>query len=231
MFNAPAGGRTVFPLCGSPPTSPDRVERHRGFQAGLESMFGGAERGFHRHVDFDVHSAHPFNSLLEEACRGHYGFSMAPRKGTKPPPPFSPTPSPFQWPCKSGHIPPRLHTGAALLFDSMLPSGEYNPWTWHAGCNVVQVSTMAMASTLHTGVRRGITSTVFALVARVKSSCCKSLKRHRQHTGGTWAPLCSRLPTPPTSWPSPPPPRFPKPFLSHALTEKNATGGGERCKR
>ncbi|EDQ90272.1 uncharacterized protein MONBRDRAFT_24562 [Monosiga brevicollis MX1] len=78
---------------------------------GLASNFGGELQGFQRHVDFDVHYDHEFNDLLSEACQGAYGVSIEPRRGR------------------------------AVLFDTQrrdAPAGQYQPLTWHGGCNVIE---------------------------------------------------------------------------------------------
>ena len=107
------GGRTVFPLCSPPAAAADPAtpsgRRHAEFAEALESMWGGEPQRYARQaaIDPEVSGEHPFMDLLEAACRGEYGVSVAPV------------------------------AGMALRFEHILPDGSYNNATWHDGCNVV----------------------------------------------------------------------------------------------
>ena len=81
MNDVAEGGRTIFPLCGLQSDDDGRQQRHAKFSKAIQSMFGDAELGSKRQVEFDIHSDHPFNGLLEEACRGKYGFAAEPKRG------------------------------------------------------------------------------------------------------------------------------------------------------
>eukprot|EP00911_Craspedida_sp_UC1_P001553 UC1_evm2s1173 len=111
LTDVEAGGHTIFPLCGgSHPAAPDSPEQelNTSMIEALGGIWGGRRSGFQRHVDFDVRSDHPFNTVFAQSCLGLYGVSFKPRRG------------------------------AAILFDSKLyPSTKDNTMTWHGGCNVV----------------------------------------------------------------------------------------------
>eukprot|EP00931_Biecheleriopsis_adriatica_P072821 TRINITY_DN47218_c0_g1_i1.p1 TRINITY_DN47218_c0_g1~~TRINITY_DN47218_c0_g1_i1.p1 ORF type:complete len:335 (+),score=36.87 TRINITY_DN47218_c0_g1_i1:44-1048(+) len=76
------GGRTIFPLVGERrKATADLTARHQELEAGLQEHFGGEESGYRRQVNMNSSLDHPMNDLLEESCRGDYGFSFLPKPG------------------------------------------------------------------------------------------------------------------------------------------------------
>jgi hypothetical protein len=113
------GGRTAFPL--AVPRAADDQQRQaqtsrvaastrHAFREALAGMLKGESAGWARQVSFPSDSVHPFMDMIEAACRGRVGVSVAPRRGR------------------------------ALMFDHHAPRGDHaapDVRMWHAGCNVV----------------------------------------------------------------------------------------------
>eukprot|EP00051_Salpingoeca_urceolata_P005136 m.70632 g.70632 ORF g.70632 m.70632 type:complete len:364 (-) comp14080_c0_seq2:50-1141(-) len=93
---------------------PELKPLRESLQEGLLAQWGGPESHYQRHVAFDIASEHPFMDLISASCQGKFGVSVPPVRGS------------------------------AILFDSMLPTREPNPLTWHAGCNVLEGSKVIM---------------------------------------------------------------------------------------
>ena len=113
------GGRTVFPLA-VPRAVDDQKQQaqmsgvaastRHAFRDALAGMLRGEAAGWARQVSFPNDSTHPFMDMIEAACRGRIGVSVAPRKGR------------------------------ALMFEHHTPRGDHatpDVRMWHAGCNVV----------------------------------------------------------------------------------------------
>jgi hypothetical protein len=111
------GGHTIFPLLGAPrgqlgasgARDPALAMRHTEMRGALRAQFGGPPQWARQAATPGPESDHPLMDLLEEACRGSYGLSVAPRRG------------------------------AALMWSHWnWTSNRHDRTRWHDGCNVVR---------------------------------------------------------------------------------------------
>lgn len=64
------GGHTIFPLCHAGKSfakGSSEAEVNHTLTEGIQTLWGGPQEGFSRHVDFDYRDDHPFNDVFAAA--------------------------------------------------------------------------------------------------------------------------------------------------------------------
>ena len=76
------GGHTIFPLChGGRHLVPGSVDAdiNASLAEAIQSLWGGYQQGFSRHVDFDYKDDHPFNDVFSAAVRWNENIDIGTR--------------------------------------------------------------------------------------------------------------------------------------------------------